>query len=215
MTKNEEFMRKLRPILQSHQIAENVAADCPHIDIPGTDLYCAAMFRAADDSVTIVTNDMAAELHIAGSDIVSAAMRNGQAEPYTIAKVSDFLGLEADDGITDVPLYVMTTQSAMYGAPVILDPDAREAAAKALGGDYFVLPSSVHEVLLMPDNGTVSANDLRGLVREVNATAVRPQDRLSGEVYRYDMHDKRIRTAGNAETETVEPAKTASHGRRM
>jgi len=212
---NEEFMKQLRPILQSHEIARDVAADCPHIDIPGTDLYCAAMFRAADDSVTIVTNNMAAKLHIAGSDLVQAAMRNGQAEPYTIAKVRDVLGFADEDEIADVPLYVMTTQSAMYGAPVILNPNAREAAAKSLGGDYYVLPSSIHEVLLVPDNGIVSADDLRGLVREVNATEVRPQDRLSDEVYRYDMQDKRIRTADNAKTQTVEPVKAASHGRRM
>ena len=58
-----------------------------------------------------------------------------------------------------------------------------------MGTDFFVLPSSVHEVLILPDDGSQDLDSLQFMVREINRTEVAPEDRLSDFVYHYDAQD--------------------------
>ena len=53
-------------------------------------------------------------------------------------------------------------------------------------GDFFLLPSSVHEIIVAPDDGNLSYPELKEMVAEINATQVAPEDRLTDEVYHYD-----------------------------
>ncbi len=40
----------------------------------------------------------------------------------------------------------------------------------------YVLPSSIHELILVPDNGDMNKNYMMQMVREVNSTEVRPDE---------------------------------------
>ena len=55
-----------------------------------------------------------------------------------------------------------------------------------LGADYYVLPSSIHEVLVLPDNGEMDVKELESMVRDVNAAEVAPHELLSDKVQFYD-----------------------------
>lgn len=65
-----------------------------------------------------------------------------------------------------------------------------EKVAELLGTNYYVLPSSIHELLILPDNGSMQLSELEAMVREVNATQVAPEDRLSDKVQYYDRETK-------------------------
>ena len=52
-----------------------------------------------------------------------------------------------------------------------------------------MIPSSINEILLVPDNGDMTADALRDMVQEVNAKEVSPEERLSDNVYHYDSKD--------------------------
>lgn len=65
-------------------------------------------------------------------------------------------------------------------------PGFLDQAAEALGGDFYVLPSSAHEVLLVADDGSMEIGYLEEMVRSVNETEVSPAERLSDNVYHYD-----------------------------
>ena len=41
-----------------------------------------------------------------------------------------------------------------------------DQAAEKIGGDFYVIPSSIHEILLVPDNGEVQAEGLKEMVQE-------------------------------------------------
>ena len=62
-----------------------------------------------------------------------------------------------------------------------------DKAAERVGGDFFILPSSIHEILIVPDNGKM---ELEAMVKEVNATQVAPADKLTDSVYHYDSKEK-------------------------
>ena len=71
-------------------------------------------------------------------------------------------------------------------------PDVKEKAAEIIGGDYYILPSSCHEVILVPDTLEVKAKDLCEMVKEANRTVVEDKDILSDNVYHYSKDERRL-----------------------
>lgn len=67
----------------------------------------------------------------------------------------------------------------------MLYPDEIKNFADRLGQDIIILPSSIHEVLLVADSGNYDFEDMSRLVKEINDTEVPPEDRLSNQIYRY------------------------------
>ena len=87
-------------------------------------------------------------------------------------------------------MYVASSADNISGAGVIAYEDFMNQAAERVGGDFFILPSSRHEVLLVPDDGTKSLKELEAMVKDVNATQVSPEDKLTDSVYHYDSKNK-------------------------
>lgn len=94
-------------------------------------------------------------------------------------------------------LYVATNGKRYYGATVILDKDFLAMAAERIGGSYYILPSSIHEVMLLSCGGDAALplSELAQMVSEINATKVAPEDVLSNTVYRYDSLSRRVEIA--------------------
>lgn len=90
----------------------------------------------------------------------------------------------------DNMMYIATTPNKTMGAGVIAYPNFMEKAAETVNGDFYLLPSSLHEVILIPDNGERNTQTLESMVRDVNETQVLPEDRLSDNVYHYDSQAK-------------------------
>ena len=93
----------------------------------------------------------------------------------------------------DSPLYVLSYEQRPYGAVWMTDPDVLRLAGASLGSSYFILPSSVHECLLLPDTGEYETVYLNWLVREVNRTQLQPEEVLADHIYRYDRHSDVLR----------------------
>lgn len=83
------------------------------------------------------------------------------------------------------PMYVATNVFKMNGACILLYDGVLKKFAEKIGSDFYILPSSVHEVIFVPANGDIDARYLIQLVREVNATQVAPDEVLSDNVYMY------------------------------
>ena len=109
--------------------------------------------------------------------------------------MAEMMGMEPDMAADMMPpmegpqLMVLTNMQGMHGAGAMFYPDQLETIAQQMGTDFFVLPSSVHEVLILPDDGTTEPDSLQFMVREINQSTVAPEDRLSDFVYHYDAQD--------------------------
>ena len=86
-------------------------------------------------------------------------------------------------------MFIATVPDKNSGAGVLAYQDFMDQAAEKIGGDFYVIPSSIHEILLVPDNGEVQAEGLKEMVQEVNATEVSPEEKLSDNVYHYDSKE--------------------------
>ena len=90
--------------------------------------------------------------------------------------------------------YIATNKSGFQGAAVAAYPEFAEKAAEAIGGSFYMIPSSVHEFILIKDDGTPKAKDLNKMIKNVNETVLEPRDLLSEQCYHYDAKAKVLET---------------------
>lgn len=83
-------------------------------------------------------------------------------------------------------MYVLTNASRNMGAGCILYPDMLQACAEKVGKEFYLLPSSIHEMILIPCDKVDDPKELICMVRDINHTAVFASDRLSDHIYKYD-----------------------------
>lgn len=88
----------------------------------------------------------------------------------------------------DVPMKVMTTTTQNYGAATILLLADLIDSGEIGDKDYYILPSSIHEAIILNEYDEV----LKNMVKEVNATQVAPQDFLSDNVFKYNSATRKI-----------------------
>ena len=94
-----------------------------------------------------------------------------------------------------IPMYVCTNIAKLNGAGVILYQGLLQEFADRVGSDFYILPSSIHETLLIPANGDMDVEYLRDMVRTVNRTEVAPDEILSDSVYYYSRLTDRVEIA--------------------
>lgn len=113
--------------------------------------------------------------------------------------IESMIGLRIDSEEEEFPMYVLTNQERCYGAACMMFPHILEAAAEKMQGDYYLLPSSVHECMILPiDNKSgMSVWELHRMVREINRAHVAQEDVLGDSVYRYYADEKELRIAAN------------------
>lgn len=86
---------------------------------------------------------------------------------------------------TPAPFYILSNRSGINGAACILYEDVLKNFADGVEKDLIILPSSIHEVLLLPDDGDISYDEMSRLVTHINRSEVPEEDRLSNQVYLY------------------------------
>lgn len=90
-------------------------------------------------------------------------------------------------------LYVLTNQIRSFGAAVILYEGCLEMIAEFLDDNYYVLPSSVHEVIIVPEKDAPQGRGgLSEMVDEINRTQVEAEEILSDVAYYYDREKKKL-----------------------
>lgn len=105
--------------------------------------------------------------------------------------LEEMTGLNTQDEYS-VPMYVLTNQEKTFGASALLYSKKIKYLAKIWQKDLLILPSSVHEVLILPDDGERDYDFYRQMVKEVNTTQVDPEEILSESLYRFNRKKEEI-----------------------
>ncbi len=149
---------------------------------------------------TIGINNAHAEFWgVTEEDLYEMAMDNTPrlfpAEVVPISKMMDSIlnGMSAEendlyDEVIDNPsgLYVASNDKKLKGASVILYPGLLREVYESLGGAFYIIPSSIHEVIFLKDIGVMDKDEIEHIIRSVNTTCIREEDYLSDNVYYYD-----------------------------
>ena len=155
-------------------------------------------------SCVVVTKPLMEMYGIDEAQLFADAEKNSLANEPMVFKplldmVKDLINSEDIPNPEDVGIvtYIATNQSGFQGAAVAGYPDFCEKAAEAIGGSFYMLPSSVHEFILIKDDGTPKAKDLNRMIKNVNETVLEPRDVLAAQCYHYDAKAKVLETGLN------------------
>ena len=203
---------------------EKLLERCPHK--PFADLSVVAKCDLGSGRILFVTDKFVQLLRMSGEEIVEHAKLNSEKAGYTCQNLGDIIeSVLADASMSkdemqkirnvsddEYPMYVLTTPREVDGAAVMVSKHYLQEVHSKFDEDFYVLPSSRHEVLAVPVSRAPELPDLKELVRTVNLTEVKERDRLSDEVYYYDgkklqLADERVATQENTMTETLSQEK--------
>ena len=118
--------------------------------------------------------------------------------PYKLDSMGSILKLLdpkiiLDNNADDLfPMYVLTNIKQLHGATCILYPDVLKDFANKINQNLYILPSSVHETLLIPAFDDTDADNLSEMVKEVNSTCLASDELLSEHVYYYNRETDKI-----------------------
>lgn len=117
--------------------------------------------------------------------------------PACIVPMSELLGeligicsVNAEED--PVPFYVLTNRKRTMGATTLLYQGVLNQFAETVGSDFYIIPSSVDELILLPDMEGMDAETLNEMVKQVNYEVVSEEKQLSDHVYRYRKETKEI-----------------------
>lgn len=91
-----------------------------------------------------------------------------------------------------LPIYVLTNTCGMNGAGTLIYKDVIQQFAEEYQSDFYILPSSIHEVLLIPYDMTLEKKALMEMVSDINGSQVPTEDVLSNQVYIYNRNSNTI-----------------------
>ncbi|HIT90468.1 MAG TPA: hypothetical protein IAC41_08640 [Candidatus Merdenecus merdavium] len=121
----------------------------------------------------------------------SEEIRNGERNPLEDDFITD--PISKDKTLEhSIPMYVITNEFNYLGAAAILYKDSLREVATLLNSDLYILPSSIHECILLPVTVTQNIDELRAMVKDVNEGHVIDEEILSYEVYRYQVVEDEI-----------------------
>lgn len=130
--------------------------------------------------------------------VFSARQNTPRLLPYTAKDIKSEIRelgaeLEIYDSIAGDDIVVISNAKKIGGACAMLDRKFLKECANNIGGSYYILPSSIHECLLVQADGDMAGvDDLKNMVREMNNSEVDLEDILSDSVYYFDNETGRL-----------------------
>jgi len=174
----------------NNELLKNV----PHKDIDGTDLTVVFRYLLSTNwdggmSTLLIKEEMYKRLKLDMDSLYNLALKNTQRLfPVSLKKISDVINESM--GIFEVPvlndIYVLTNEQIDNGVATMLYPGILKQIGERLDSDFLIIPSSIHELIIMKINGiSMDVQQVNEMICEVNEVQVSEEERLSNHAYRY------------------------------
>lgn len=201
----EGIVYKLVNTAQNKELLEDV----PHVEFLDLSIVFQYLIERERFGVAsiLIHNAHMKLWNVSVEELYKVACANTQKlQKYEIQSMRDVIGelLEIDDteeidyGGTileqpgNVQMYVLSNKSRVGGAACILYEGLLKDFATAIDGNFYVIPSSIHEVLLLPSDKTDDQDEIKAMIREINDTQVRTEEILSYSLYYFEQEEGRL-----------------------
>lgn len=183
----------------------NVLATCPYL--PFCDLAITFRWLVHADAYgiasSLITNRELELWNVTVEELYKVASQNTQRLfPCQIQPIQELLAdyLSEDPELQELSLtsptvfqmYILSNQNRINGSTCMIYDNVLYNFAKKQKSDIYILPSSIHEVLLIPASYELDEESLLSLVHDANRTVVNTTDILSDSIYRYDLDNNRV-----------------------
>jgi hypothetical protein len=100
--------------------------------------------------------------------------------------------LNAEIKTNQQKMYILSNHKGINGATCLLYENVLYEFAQLIQSDFYILPSSIHEIILVPYDKTISKETLADMVKDVNRTQVARDEVLSDRVYFFSRKNNAI-----------------------
>lgn len=159
--------------------------------------YCNIVDDRIGKGTILIRNEHLDIWGIKAEQLIEDAMRSIKVtNPPELINMADLLRELYDDPgqliCGKIPMWVLTSENRQFGAGAILYDNWLEHIAEVVKEDYYVLPSSIHEVIILPKKYAMDKDDLVKMVREINEEQVDTEELLADNVYYYSIDTKEL-----------------------
>ena len=180
-------------------------AETPHEKIEDMALVVNLHLEGFSDEngrACVIVNESLMRLYGVSKDELFAIARSNSLdqEPMKFEPMQSMIANMIKDDDFEMPsdmgdvAFVATNRSGFQGAAIIGYPGFAEKASEAVGGSFYMIPSSVHEFILIKDDGRINAKSINNMIKDVNENVLSPRDRLSEQCYHYNAKNKKLET---------------------
>ncbi len=198
-----EFYEKVKPHLGykliNFEMNRELLKEVPHKRY--LDLAIVCYCNIVDDRIgkgTILIRNEHLDIWKMEKDIVIRdALRNMPSMfPADLINMADVLRELYDDPAElicgKLPMYILTTRERTFGAAALLYSGQLETIAREVEDDFYLLPSSIHEIIILPKKYGTDEEYLSQLVDEINHEQLDIEEILSNHAYLYSSLTKEI-----------------------
>lgn len=202
--------------LVSRERNERTLQSTPHLPFLDLAITFGVVCHISEQGVETmtVTNALAKQWQVGTSELVQLAEENTPrifpVKRDTLAAVlMRYMGLDGacegmeregagEDGAWerwdegDTPMILLSNALGVNGAAVMLYPGIIQGIAEEFGSDLYILPSSIHEVIVVPDRDVGTRDELSGMVKNINDSHVCREEILSDTAYFYSYEEQRF-----------------------
>lgn len=177
-------------------------------DIPGKKIadlvaiYRVAVSAGEDGMMSyVLTKAILDRSGINFEELDEAAKKNTEKSGFSVRTMNEVMyelmgvnpgpEIEEPDG---PQMYVLTNARKLHGANIMLYKEYLEIAAEKMNGDFYIIPSSIHELIAVPVSAQ-GLEELREMVKAANDNQLAPEEILGYEVYRYNRETGEVEVA--------------------
>lgn len=198
-----EFYERVKPHLGykliNYEMNHSLLKDVPHkryLDLAIV-CYCNIVDDRIGKGTILIRNEHLDIWKIEKDILIRDSLKNMPVMfPSEVINMADLLKELYDDPAQlicgKLPMYVLTTKARMYGAAAILYSGQLEAIAREVEDDFYLLPSSIHEIIILPKKYGTDEEYLSQMVDEINHEQVDIEEILSNHAYLYSNLTKEI-----------------------
>ncbi len=188
---------------------EEMIALCPHRNFLDLTIVYRVIVNIDETGVSgfLMTNDIANAEELSEKVLFQLAKKNTKKLfPFKSERIEETMGRmmrkwgadekDIDDSFPDIEsvpacerVYVVSNEYEFFGANALIYKDVIGKVAKNIGTDCYILPSSIHDLVILSTETFKESSRLINLVKETNNEHVRVSDRLSDSIYRYSIVD--------------------------
>lgn len=200
-TNYENVRRRFVYKLVNQKQNEELLSEIPHVKYLDLAIifYCLVSTTPMGNATILIHNNHLNYWNITRETLYQEALHNTPLLlPHELLDMnhvlSDITAMDTNFSEPDVisPMNILTNTQRLNGAGVILYPKLLEKISDTLSNDLYVIPSSIHEVLLLPAEPYYTVAELNEMIDEVNTTQVSAEEILSNHVYYYSRKEKAL-----------------------
>jgi hypothetical protein len=182
--------------------------DVPHMEFLDLSIVFQCLVSKEESSTAsiLIHNSHMKLWNVSVEELYKTAMENTpKLQEYEIRDMNDiirnvmteggfegFCDMEEEELSESTPMYVLTNKSGIDGAACILYTDLLKDFASHIEKSFYVIPSSVHEVILVPTDDNTEADEIRRMIKDINDTQVKTEEVLSYSLYYFDRESGRL-----------------------